>query len=164
MSKKSSNFARKIGKVMKKFIVISLLALVGVMFTACDNINKPKQKRTVDLVANKNAWTFDNDVNMYFCHFDVPELTAQVYNYGEVSVNREYNNGTQNAYQVALPETSYIAIDLDNGDGTTSPYYYQQHIDYAYGIGFVEVFLTISDYYYEDFSPEAMLFRMQMTY
>ena len=164
MSKKSSNFARNIGKVMKKFIVISLLALVGVMFTACDNMNTPKQKRTVDLVANKNAWTFDDGVNMYFCHFDVPELTAQVYNYGEVSVNREYNNGTPNAYQVALPETSYIAIDLDNGDGTTSPYYYQQHIDYAYGIGFVEVFLTISDYYYEDFAPEAMIFRMQMTY
>ena len=95
---------------------------------------------------------------MYYCHFDVPELTTDIYNYAEVSVNREYNTGSSKAYQVALPETTYQRTVINNQD-----YFYQQHIDYAYGVGFVEVFLTISDYFY-DFHPEAMTFRLQLTY
>ena len=101
---------------------------------------------------------------MFYCHFDVPELTVRAYKYGEVSINREYNSGTSNAYQVALPETTYLSEDLDDGNGGTTPYYYQQHIDYTYGIGFVEIFCKISDFYYEGFTPDAMVFRMQLTY
>ena len=148
---------------MKKYVFIGLLALVAVVFTACNN-NDPLRKKTVDLVVNTNNWEFDNSANMFFCHFNVPEMTAEVYNYGEVSISHEYNPGTQNAYQVALPETVYRQEDLDNGDGTTSPYYYQQHLDYAIGVGFVEIFCTISDFYYKDYTPDAMLFRMQITY
>lgn len=149
---------------MKKFVMISVLALVAVVFTACTSEDTPKHKKTIDLVAKTNTWSFDDGANMYYCHFDVDEITSQVYNYGEFSVHREYNSGKPNAYQVALPETTYCVEELDNGDGTTSPYYYQQHIDYAVGVGFVEVFLTISDYFYEGFQPESMLFRLQMTY
>ena len=148
---------------MKKYVFIGLLALVAVVFTACNN-NDPLRKKTVDLVVNTNNWEFDNSANMFFCHFNVPEMTAEVYNYGEVSISHEYNPGTQNAYQVALPETVYRQEDLDNGDETTSPYYYQQHLDYAIGVGFVEIFCTISDFYYKDYTPDAMLFRMQITY
>lgn len=148
---------------MKKYVFICLLALVAVVFTACNN-NDPLRKKTVDLVVNTNNWEFDNSANMFFCHFNVPEMTAEVYNYGEVSISHEYNPGTQNAYQIALPETVYRQEDLDNGDGTTSPYYYQQHLDYAIGVGFVEIFCTISDFYYKDYTPDAMLFRMQITY
>lgn len=150
---------------MKKYIIIGMMAMVAVLFTACES-NTPKfHKQTVDLVVNKANWDYDNSTNQFFCHFDVPELTAQIYDYGEVSVNREYNSGTKRAYQVALPETTYKVEEVDNGDGTTSTFYYAQHVDYAYGVGFVEVFYTISDYIYgEGFTPEAMLFRLQMTY
>lgn len=155
---------------MRKKLIFGLLVLVAMGFVGCkechcDDIVIPPcefNKHTKELPANQ--WEFDASANMYFCHFEVPELTAQVYNYGEVSVNREYNSGKSTAYQVALPETTYQAIELDNGDGTTSPYYYCQHIDYAYGIGFVEVFITISDFYYDDFVPEQMHFRMQLTW
>ena len=155
---------------MKKYLFICLMAVVAAGMTSCNNDKEctcvPCQFRqqTLDLVVLQKDWQFDNKVQMYFYRFDVPELTAEIYNYGEVSINREYNNGTQNAYQVALPETTYQVAELDNGDGTSSPYYYQQHVDYAYGIGFVEIGITISDYYYDDFTPESMIFRMQMTY
>ena len=149
---------------MKKTIFICLLAVVAMGWTSCQSQDAPKHKKTIDLNVNQSQWDFDNSANMFFCHFDIPELTAQVYDYGEISVNHEYNSGTAKAYQVALPETVYKTEDLDNGDGTTSPYYYQQHIDYAYGVGFVEVFVTISDFYYEGYTPESMVFRMQMTY
>ena len=155
---------------MKKYVFICLMAVVAAGMTSCNNDKEcmcvPCQFRqqTLDLIVLQKDWQFDYKAQMYFYRFDVPELTAEIYNYGEVSINREYNNGTQNAYQVALPETTYQVAELDNGDGTSSPYYYQQHVDYAYGIGFVEIAITISDYYYDDFTPESMIFRMQMTY
>ena len=152
---------------MKKQLFLCLIAVVAMAFTACSNNESQLKKHTVDLAVQSSQWEFDQDVNQYYCHFNVPELTAQIYNYGEVSVNREYNSGSKNAYQVALPETSYkveYQVNETTGD-TTNTFYYAQHVDYVYGIGFVEVFYTISDYFYPDgFAPEGMLFRLQMTY
>lgn len=150
---------------MKKYVFICLMALIGIAFTSCQT-NEPCKfnKKTVNLKVTQDKWGFDDGANMFFCHFSVPEITAQVYNYGEFSIHREYNSGTNNAYQVALPETTYKSEDIDNGDGTYSTVYYQQHIDYVIGVGFVEVFCTISDFYYEGFTPEAMVFRLQLTY
>lgn len=151
---------------MKKYLFICLLAVLAVGFTSCESENAPKHKRTIDLVVKQSAWDFDQSANMFYCHFYVPELTARAYNYGEVSINREYNSGTSNAYQVALPETTYKSEQLTDsvGNPVDEYFYYQQHIDYTYGIGFVEIFCTISDFYYEGFTPDAMVFRMQLTY
>ena len=150
---------------MRKYLFICLMAMAAMGLTSCDNGRdctcKPCQFRqeTLDLMVLQKDWQFDNQAQMYFYRFDVPELTAEIYNYGEVSINREYNNGTQNAYQVALPETTYK--QETSGSDT---FFYQQHVDYAYGIGFVEIAVTISDFFYDDFTPENMIFRMQMTY
>ena len=125
------------------------------------------QKITKGLVVNQNQWNFDTNLNVFYCHFDVPDITWDVYHYAEVSVNREYNSDTENAYQVALPETSYkVEYGTDeNGNETGEIFYYAQHVDYIYGKGFVEVYYTISDYFYPtDFKPEAMRFRLQITY
>ena len=156
---------------MKKYLFICLLALAACMGSCTYPTYVTEEckfnKKTVDLVVTQDKWTFDEGANMFFCHFDIPELTEQVYNYGEVSVNREYNSGTKNAYQVALPETSY-KVEYKNDENTgevLNTFYYAQHVDYAYGIGFVEVFYTISDFFYpEGEKPEGMLFRLQLTY
>lgn len=152
---------------MKKYLYICLLATLGIVITACNNNAPQLSKKTIDLVVNSNQWEFDQDVNQYYCHFNVPELTETAYNYGEVSVSREYNSGTAKAYQVALPETSYkVEYEVNEATGdTTNTFYYAQHIDYGFGIGFVEVFYTISDYFYpEGETPGNMLFRLQLTY
>ena len=155
---------------MKKQLFLCLIAAMAMVsctryYNTYEVVGGGVKKKTVNLPVKTNQWEFDQDVNQYYCHFDVLELTDSVYNYGEVSVNREYNSGTKDAYQVALPETSYLQIEITNDDNTTSPYFYQQHLDYAFGIGFVEVFCTISDFYYEDgWKPDGMLFRLQMTY
>ena len=57
-----------------------------------------------------------------------------------------------------------VENEVDEKDSIINTFYYQQHIDYIYGVGFVEVDLTISDYIYGDFTPESMLFRLQLTY
>ena len=64
-----------------------------------------------------------------------------------------------------LPETAYRVETVTYDDDTMETFYYQEHIDYAVGIGFVEVSYTVSDYVYpENFSPESMIFRLQLIY
>ena len=141
-----------------------MMAVMGVLLSGCEK-GQPFHKKTIDLTVTSAQWDFDQSANMFFCHFDISELTENVYNYAEVSVSHEYNSGKNNAYQVALPETIYKQIEIQDTDSTTTPYYYQQHIDYAVGVGFVEVFCTISDFYYEEgWTPDPMLFRLQMSY
>lgn len=148
---------------MKKYLLIGLVAMMGLGMTGCtiNSSSEPSErmhKQTIDLNVKASSWIWDAGANMYYCHFDLPELTGDIYNYAEVSINREYNTGSSKAYQVALPETTYLTEKVNNQD-----YFYQQHIDYAYGVGFVEIFLTFSDYVYDQ-QPETMNFRMQLTY
>ena len=146
---------------MKKYLLIGLVAMMGLGMTGCTINNEPSErmhKQTIDLNVKASSWIWDAGANMYYCHFDLPELTGDIYNYAEVSINREYNTGSSKAYQVALPETTYLTEKVNNQD-----YFYQQHIDYAYGVGFVEIFLTFSDYVYDQ-QPDPMIFRMQLTY
>lgn len=143
-----------------------MMAVMGVLLSGCEK-GQPFHKKTIDLTVTSAQWDFDQSANMFFCHFDIPELTENVYNYAEVSVSHEYNSGKNNAYQVALPETIYKVEEEVDTDGkpTGNKFYYQQHLDYAYGVGFVEVFCTISDFVYpEGWTPDPMLFRMQMSY
>ena len=152
-------------KSMKKQLIMCLMALLLVCLAGCQSNAPQVKKQTIDLEVKKNKWSFDEKMGFYYCQFDVPELTSTVYNYGEVSVSREYNSGTRDAYQTALPETKYLVEnEVDEKDSIINTFYYQQHIDYIYGVGFVEVDLTISDYFYGDFSPESMIFRLQLTY
>ena len=134
------------------------LGMTGCTINSSSEPSERMHKQTIDLNVKANSWVWDAGANMYYCHFDLPELTSDIYNYAEVSVNREYNTGSSKAYQVALPETTYLTEKVNNQD-----YFYQQHIDYAYGVGFVEIFLTFSDYVYDQ-QPDPMIFRMQLTY
>ena len=148
---------------MKKYLLIGLVAMMGLGMTGCtiNSSSEPSErmhKQTIDLNVKASSWIWDAGANMYYCHFDLPELTSAIYNHAEVSINREYNPGSSKAYQVALPETTYLTEKVNNQD-----YFYQQHIDYAYGVGFVEIFLTFSDYIYDQ-QPDPMVFRMQLTY
>ncbi|MBQ3998294.1 MAG: hypothetical protein II644_03025 [Paludibacteraceae bacterium] len=151
---------------MKKSIIICLLACISLGFTGCimnsssSDVDCKFHKKTIDLVCNQNEWLYNSNSNSYYCHFTVDQLTRDVYNYGEVSVSREYNSGSSNAYQVALPETTYMV----ENDGTNT-FYYAQHVDYLYGVGYIEVYYTVSDYFYPaNFTPGAMVFRAQLTY
>ena len=148
---------------MRKKIIISLLTVMALGFTACQKQNVPECKyhsQTLDLTVKQPDWQWDSGSLQYYFHFDVPEITSYVYNYGNWSICREFNAGTGDAYQVALPMSTYMVYAInDSTDG-----YYTQHIDYRLGIGYVEVQLTNSDYFYEEEKPENMLFRLQLIY
>ncbi len=157
-------------ELMKKYVFISMMALVTLVFTGCEK-NEPCQfhKKTIDLLVNTNEWKFDDDAHQFYVHFNIDLLTANVYDYGEVSISREMKDAQNNPYQVALPMSLFMVETVDDGNGGTTDIFYTQHIDYRVGVGYVEIQLTNSDLAYEtngsDFvKPESMVFRMQLTY
>lgn len=145
------------------FLALVLIGLASCTYPTYQTIEGETckfNKKTIDLICNQNEWSYNANANAYYCHFTVDMLTAEAYKYGEVSVNREYYSGTNKAYQVALPETTYM-VEQD-GENT---FYYAQHVDYVYGVGYIEIYYTVSDYFYpEGFTPEGMVFRAQLTY
>ena len=155
---------------MKKYVFISLLALVAMCFTGCRSEDAPKHKKTIDLEVRSNDWMWDKDAEQFYCHFDVEEITSDVYNYGEFSLHREYYSGTKDAYQVALPQSQYLWENVEDTAGVVTTIYYQQLVDYRVGFGYVEVQVTNSDYTYAEdqqgylIQPEYMRFRLQITY
>lgn len=167
MCKKSSNFAAKIYFFMKKSLFTILLVAVLFGLNSCNN-NEPCRfnKKTIDLPVAWNEWKFD-DVNLqFYTHFNIDAITADVYNYGNYSLHREYNSGKKNAYQVALPQSVFMVDSLGNGEVA----YYTQHIDYRVGIGYVEIQVTNSDYFYPTdgqgnlYAPDDMNFRLELIY
>jgi hypothetical protein len=145
---------------MKKVLLILSFIAVAIGFTGCEDEPCRYHTQTLDLRVMQADWQFDDNTQQYYYHFDVPEVTPFVYNYGNWSISREYNSGTKDAYQVALPQSVYMTEELADG----SIAYYTQHIDYRVGIGYVEIQLTNSDYFYEQENPENMLFRLQLIY
>lgn len=145
---------------MKKLLIIISIICLSFGLTSCEQEPCRYHATTLDLFVLHEDWQFDNNTQQYFCSFDIPEITPYVYNYGNWTISREYNFGTADAYQVALPQSIYMTEELADG----SIAYYTQHIDYRVGVGFVEIQLTNSDYYYVQENPESMLFRLQLIY
>ncbi|MEE1253806.1 MAG: hypothetical protein UHJ11_01975 [Paludibacteraceae bacterium] len=145
---------------MKKVLLILSIIAVAIGFTGCEDDPCYYNTQTLDLRVMQADWQFDDNTLQYYYHFDVPEITPFVYNCGNWTICREYNSGTADAYQVALPQSVYMTEALADG----SIAYYTQHIDYRVGIGYVEIQLTNSDYFYGQEKPESMLFRLQLIY
>ena len=153
---------------MRKYVLIFGLLAVMFSFSGCyvHESSEPCKfhKKTIDLMVQPENWVYDSDELQYFASFNVPEITAEVYNYGEFSICREYDTGTADAYQVALPMSSYFWEEVTD-NGQVSYNFYIEHINYRVGIGYVDIQYTLSDHYYPDgFLPESMLFRLQLSY
>ena len=120
----------------------------------------------LDLTVAEADWKFDDNTRQYYYHFDIPEITSAIYNKGCWTICREYNKGTVDAFQTALPMSTFMVDTMYNNPVV----HYEQHVDYRVGIGYVEVQLTNSDHlYFQDLSgeyvkPEDMDFRLQLIY
>ena len=142
---------------MKKHFLLALvcaLALVGCQNNGSDCYF---HKQTINRTVRQSDWQFDNKGKLFYCYFDVPEITRDIYDKGSWTVYREYNHNTSNAYQAALPMNLFINDTLTED----AVVYYTQYIDYRIGVGYVDIQLTNSDYLYGPQKPEAMSFRLQ---
>ena len=94
---------------MKKNLFIGLITLVVMCLAGC-NSNAPQlYMKSIYLTINKDEWKFDDKAKQFYAHFNLPEITADVFNYGNYSIHREYNTGTSDVYQVALPQSLYLS-------------------------------------------------------
>ena len=144
---------------MKKSLFACVLFVALTSLMACNNTKEEcrYKKQTLDIRVEHAKWDFDSIARQFYFRCNVPEITYNMYNYGNWSLSREFNKGFPDAYQVALPMSVFKA------DTLTEPtiVYYTQHIDYRIGVGYVEIQLTNSDYLYSQENPETMYFRLQ---
>ena len=145
---------------MKKTILLSILVCAVFGLGSC-TYNTPKEViyksnfKTLDLRVDADQWTFSNEGGYYYCSFSVPGLTSAIYDYGAVNCYREYNKGTNDAYQLPLPQTIH---NVDEGNGAL----YTTTIDYSFAVGLVWIVLTNNDFAYS--APEGMDFRLNMVW
>lgn len=118
----------------------------------------------IDLRVNQADWNFDDQTGQYYCHIAVPDITEEIYNKGHFTVCREFEKGKTSAYQVPLPMSMFMSETIP----VNTPYYYTQALDYVVGIGYTDIQLTNSDYYYDSegmpVPPDTLRFRMVLTY
>ena len=148
-----------LSEIMKKRTYFAIMVCVLVGFSSCNYYPKEtvyeSNFKTLDLRVDANQWLFSQDGDYYYCTFNVPELTSKIYNYGVVSCYREYNRGTNDAYQLPLPQTIH---NVDAGNGAL----YTSTIDFSFAVGLVEIVLTNNDFAY--YAPEGMDFRLNMVW
>ena len=151
---------------MKNRVFLGLLAVLCLFLSACESSNDCKYRTTtLDITVQSPDWKFDDDTKQYYYHAGVPEITSQIYNYGNWTICREYFARTADAYQVALPQSEFMVEEqTDEETGKSYLYYYTRYIDYRVGVGYVEIQVTNSDYYYDTKNPESMTFRLQLIY
>lgn len=156
-------------KTMKNYVWISLIGL-AMMVTGCrkdiEEDAKYYHSTVFDVTVLHTEWEFDEYLGQFYCHKDIEELTEKVYDYGSWELYKEFDGGSKNPYQVALP-TSFFMVDTL---ADSSVHYYTEYMDYRVGIGYVEIQLTYSDFYYPKdeagryIKPDEMNFRLHLEY
>lgn len=151
---------------MKKYLFLCLSALC--MISCCNKVEIQDTNRIVlDLQINSSEWKYSGlDNNNYFVgNFDLPELTKGIYDNGTILVYRELDWDTRNPIQQILPYSrhhEYLANSSEQLWG-----FFTETVDFEYGIGFLNIFYTASDFDYEvdqTFVPETMHFRLVITW
>ena len=146
-----------LSETMKTRTYFAIMVCVLVGFSSCHQTEVVYESnfKTLDLRVDANQWQFSVEGGYYYCTFNVPELTSTIYNYGVVTCYREYNKGTNIAYQLPLPQTIH---NVDEGNNVL----YTTTIDYSFAVGLVEIVLTNNDFAYD--APESMDFRLNMVW
>lgn len=112
--------------------------------------------KIIDIQINSNQWSltdFPNN-NYYYGTIEIPELTQSIYDNGLVTCYVEANTGTANAYQMPLPQVMH----KEEYEGAQQ-LLFTETVDYSYGIGFIEIAVTFSDFFTE-VRPSDMHFRL----
>ncbi len=156
---------------MKKYFVFFLLiaaTLVGCDCTNTINIIGSTQQ-VVNVVVDASDWQYtgkNSDTtpynnNYFFANIDVPEITENVFDYGQVQAYIVYDRTTKDPIQHLLP---YVRHYEELNDTIWN--YYTETVDCTYGIGWIEFNYRASDFAYEDnvnINPKSMDFRIVIT-
>ena len=149
---------------MKKilFLFISSIILAGCNTTIVSNL----EMETIDVNVRANDWQYTHmsDNNYFRCVVDMPEITSNVFDQGEVKVYRKfYDKQNNDFFKHILPDVFHVKEVSGN-----NTFLYTTTVDYIYGVGWLEFNYRVSDFVYDegnymDFAPEAMTFSIVVT-
>ena len=91
---------------------------------------------------------------------DRETLTEEIFDGGVVKMYRTFDYDSQYATQIEMP---YVRLREEYPEGGGEPFRYTELLDYDFGIETVNIYFTVSDFYY-GFKPGAMLFRCVLLY
>lgn len=156
---------------MRKYFVFLLAVVATLVSCDCSTTNIiGSTQQVVNVVVNAQDWQYtakNTDTtpynnNYFFATIRVPEITDNVFDYGEVQAYIVYDRATKDPIQHLLPYVRHYEEQLDD----TTWNYYTETVDCTYGIGWVEFNYRASDFAYEDnvdINPNSMDFRIVIT-
>lgn len=134
---------------MRKMMI---LAIVLLSFIGCYDYTEGITIQTVSLRVKSYEWTWDGD--FFYAEFSMPEITEDIFDYGEV---KAYLVSNRMDYATAQKNLLPYVLHKDDGE-----FFYTETIDFEYGIKWARIYYTISDFAYEG-NPPAMEFDVVIT-
>ena len=175
MCKKNRTFAAKLTNFIKLHTYMkqfSLLFILLALLVGCNNTyNMDGAKlKTINVVVNAADWKYTQqgngdqyNNNFFYASVDMPEISREVFDYGEVKAYLVYDRtSSYYARKHLLPYVLHVEELVDH-----QWLFYTQTIDFTYGIGRAEFNFRMSDFAYEEninINPPAMDFDIVITY
>ena len=155
---------------MKKSFVFLLAAAATLVGCDYSTTVIGSTQQVVNVVVNASDWQYTGknsdesayNNNFFFAYVRVPEITENVFDYGEVQAYIVYDRNTQDPMQHLLPYVRHYEEQLPDSSWS----YYTETVDCTFGIGWVQFNYRASDFAYEDnvnINPVAMDFRIVIT-
>lgn len=148
---------------MKKALLGIILgfALTSCTYTTVSNL----EMQTIDVHVRASDWSYTNmiDNNYFRCVVNMPEITSDVFDRGEVQAYRLFYDQNNEPFKHILPDVFHVKEVSEN-----NTFLYTVTVDCLYGVGWLEFNYRVSDFVYDDgnyrdFAPEAMDFSIVVT-
>lgn len=150
---------------MKKILLVFSIALVVVGCNLTHVDQDSATLKTIKIKVRAKEWLYTqqgNDDqynnNYFYAVVNMPEITENVFDYGEVKAYAVFNrNSPTYARKHLLPYVLHVEEPTNTGDWL----YFTETYDFTYGIGWAEFNFRTSDFAYEDnvnINPPAMEF------
>ena len=158
---------------MKK--ILFLLCMTCALVACVSNPTYVEQEgatlKTIQVTVNANEWSYTQqgaedqfNNNYFYAVVEMPEITREVFNYGEVKAYAVFDrNSITYARKHLLPYVLHVEEPINTGEWL----YFTETYDFTYGIGWAEFNFRTSDFAYEDnvnINPPAMDFDIVITY
>ena len=150
---------------MKKILLVFSISLVVVGCNLTHVDQDSATLKTIKIKVRAQEWLYTqqgNDDqynnNYFYAVVNMPEITENVFDYGEVKAYAVFNrNSPTYARKHLLPYVLHVEEPTNTGDWL----YFTETYDFIYGIGWAEFNFRTSDFAYEDnvnINPPAMEF------
>ncbi len=117
------------------------------------------QMSHIDYTIKSTDWqvqALENGASWIYVQLDVPQIVKNVVDYGSVTVSRRLFDENNKTVWTPLPCVLPQALDY----GTENEYLYSNYLDYEWGVGYVMVYYTATDFKLDEGGDPEMDLRV----